>query len=194
VYILLEGVSVMFTRDGVTLRPLEPEDIELMYPWHLDYELDILSSWGPRRSYALFQKRWESRILEPDEDFLNFGVVAGGKLVGRVQLALIDREQRRACVGILIGERSAWGKGIGRKALQLLFDYAFTVENLERLTAEVYDFNERSQRVMEAAGMVREGILRSHEVHNGRRVDMYTYGLLRDEFYQHYTTLFPVPK
>lgn len=184
----------MFTRNGITLRPLELEDTETVYAWHRDWQLDVYSSWGTRRSRALFQKRMEERILEPIEDMVVFGVEWAGKLVGRVELALIDREQRRAAIGLLIGDRSVWGKGIGTAAIQMMLDYAFTVENLERVYAEVYDFNERSQRLMERAGMRREGVLRLHEVHNGARRDMHAYGVLRDEFYATYTTMFTVPE
>ncbi|HYF91434.1 MAG TPA: GNAT family protein [Symbiobacteriaceae bacterium] len=183
----------MFTRDGVTLRPLEPSDIETMYPWHLDYELDLLSSWGPRRSYAQFEKRWESKMLEPDDDMVYFGVVYEDRLVGRVQLALIDREQRRAAVGIVIGDRSVWSRGVGRTALRILYDYAFSVENLERLYAEVYGFNTRSLRLMTASGMKGEGILLGHELHNGGRQDVHVFGLLRDTFYREYDTMFRIP-
>ena len=184
----------MFTRNGVTLRPLELSDIETMYPWHLDYELDLLSSWAPRRSYAQFEKRWESRITEPDDDCIYFGVVYENRLVGRVQLALIDRDQRRAAVGILLGDRSAWGKKVGQTALKMLYDYAFTVENLERIYAEVYGFNTRSMRTMEATGLEHEGILREHELHNGTRQDVHFYGLLKDEFYAGYQTMFSLPR
>jgi RimJ/RimL family protein N-acetyltransferase len=184
----------MFERDGVMLRPLELEDTDTMYAWHLDYELDIYSSWGRRRSRALFAKRCEERILEPADDYVQFGVVYGGKLVGRIELALIDLEQRRASVGLIIGDRSVWGRGIATRALQMMIDYAFTVANLEKVCAEVYGFNVRSQRLMEAAGMQKEGVLRQHELHNGGRQDMHVYGVLKDEFYQHNQTLFTVPE
>jgi len=184
----------MFTRDGVTLRPLEPSDVATMYAWHLDYELDILSSWGVRRSWAQYEKRWETKISEPEEDMIYFGIVHGDKLVGRVQLALIDREQRRASVGIVIGDRRVWGKGVARRALQMMYDYAFTVENLERLYAEVYGFNIRSLRMVPRTGMQPEGILRGHELHNGTRQDVHMFGLLRDEFYRQYETMFKLPE
>lgn len=184
----------MFTLGSVTIRPLELEDIDLLYQWHQDYELDIYSAWGPRRSRAEFAKRQEERILEPPEDLIAFGVVYEGRLAGRVSLQLIDWIHRRAEVGILLGDRSTWGKGVGSTAVQLLLDYAFTVENLERVYAEVYDFNVRSQRLFERLGFVREGTLRSHELHNGARRDMYVYGMLKDEFYARYQTLFRIPK
>lgn len=183
----------MFTRDGVTLRPLELEDADIMYVWHQDYELDIYAGWSPRRSRALFQQRLEKKIMEPDDEFITFGIVAGGSLVGRISLQMIDREHRTASVGILIGERHLWGRGIGKAAVRILADYAFTVENLDKVTAEVYGFNERSQRLFESVGFAKEGVLRRHELHNGTRQDMHVYGLLREEFYQANKSLFATP-
>ena len=114
--------------------------------------------------------------------------------MGQIQIALIDHEQRRAYVGLLIGDRSVWGRGIGKRALIIALDYAFTSLNLEKVAAEVYDFNMRSHRLMESVGFQREGILRSHEVHNGARRDMHVYGFLREEFYPRYGTLFRIPE
>lgn len=183
----------MFTRDGVTLRPLEPEDGDIMYVWHQDYELDIYAGWGSRRSRALFQQRLEKKIMEPDDEFVTLGIVAGGSLVGRISLQMIDRDNRIASVGILIGERHLWGRGIGKAAVRMLADYAFTVENLDKVTAEVYGFNERSQRLFESVGFRKEGVLRQHELHNGVRQDMHVYGLLREEFYATTPSMFRIP-
>lgn len=122
-----------------------------------------------------------------------FGVESEGRLVGYVQLALIDRTERRAAVAIVIGDRSAWGRGVGSTALRILAGYAFAALNLERVYAEVYGFNLRSQRLMERVGFQREGVLRQHELHNGVRQDVHVFGLLKAEYYQRYPTLFELP-
>ena len=184
----------MFTRDGVTVRPLELEDIDALYLWHLDWEMDILSSWGPKRSMAEFRKVWEARITEPDVEILRFGIEVDDMLVGSIALQQIDRENGVASIGFGIGNRDYRGKGIGTKAITLILDYAFTVENLDRVYAEAYDFNQRSQRVLERVGFVREGIHRKHELHNGARRDMYYYGILKEEFYARYETMFRIPR
>lgn len=184
----------MFLLDGITLRPLEPADIPLLYPWHQDYELDMFTSWAPRQSLEQFVKRYEERILEPDEDVITFGIQFEGRLVGRISLELIDRDHRRASVGLVIGDRSVWGRGVGRTALRIMVDFAFTLENLERVYAEVYGFNLRSLRLMTTVGFQQEGVLRGHEVQLGVRQDLLVFGLLREEFYERYPTIFPVPR
>ncbi|GCE15209.1 GNAT family N-acetyltransferase [Tengunoibacter tsumagoiensis] len=183
----------MFSLNTVTLRPLEFEDIPLLYTWDLDHELNMLSGWSPRRSRAAFQQIYEQRITNPSENMATFGIQFDERLIGFVQLALIDLEEKRAAVGILIGEKQLWGRGIGKTALQILLDYAFTVRGLERVYAEIYSFNTRSFRLMEQVGFQREGILRQHEIHNGVRQDMHVFGLLKTEFYTHHETIFRIP-
>ena len=94
----------------------------------------------------------------------------------REKLAMIEPYERRAMVGIVIGDRQMWGRDIGSMALRLLLDYAFTVRGLERIYAETYSFNVASQRLMERVGFQREGILRQHDLHNGVRQDMHFFG------------------
>ena len=183
----------MFSLNGVTLRPLELDDIDTLYAWECDSELEILAGWGPKRSRTAFRERYEKRITEPEDDLAMFGMEVDTKLIGYVQLAQIDEVERRAAVGFLIGDKTLWGRGIGTTALCLWLDYAFTARSLERVFAETYRFNMRSQRLLERVGFQREGILRQHEIHNGARQDMHVFGLLKPEFYQRYETIFKVP-
>lgn len=183
----------MFSLNGVTLRPLELDDIDTLYSWACDSELEILAGWGPRESRSAFRERYEKRITEPEDNLAMFGIEAEGRLIGYLQLYQIDEAERRAAVGFLIGEKTLWGRGIGTTALRLWLDYAFTVRSLERVFSETYGFNARSQRLLERVGFQREGILRQHEIHNGARQDMHVFGMLKPEFYQRYETIFKVP-
>ena len=183
----------VFSLNDVTLRPLEFDDIDTLYKWETNSELNILSGWIPMRSRAAFRRRHEQRITEPADNRYTFGIQVEERLIGYVELAMIDRIERRAFISIVIGEKQLWGRGIGSIALRILLDYAFTVQALEKLCAEVYGFNMRSQRLMERVGLQREGILRQHEFHNGARQDMHVFGILKSEFYQRYQTIFPIP-
>ncbi|MFC7441060.1 GNAT family N-acetyltransferase [Laceyella putida] len=185
----------MFSLNGVTLRPFEPEDIEIMYDWHLDYELDIYSSWGKKLSRAQFKKKFEQNILDNSlEGCVVFGIEVSERLVGQISLESINRQNRYATIYINIGERGFRGRGIGRTAIRIMVDYGFKVENLEKIYAEIYGFNSRSQRCFECVGFQREGVCRKHEIHNGERHDIHLFGILKEEFYERYETLFKLPK
>lgn len=183
----------MFILDDVTLRPLETSDIETLYAWDSDIEVSVLGGWVRQQSRAAVARLWERRITEPAADMDWFGIAYEGKLAGYIQLARIDPVERRALVGIAVGAKPLWGKGIGGRALRLLCDYAFTVRNLDRVYAEVFTFNTRSIRLFEGVGFQREGTLRQHEYHNGVRQDVHIYGILREEFYARHPTIFKLP-
>ncbi|MDJ0841409.1 MAG: GNAT family protein [Acidobacteriota bacterium] len=183
----------MFTLNEITLRPVDLPDLDQFYLWHLDTDLEILSGWGPRRARHTYEVRFRAFLDDPPEDMVVFAVEFGGDLVGRIELAEIEREHRRGSVGLYVGEKSLWGKGIGSTALRIMLDYAFHVENLDRVWALVYDFNLRSRRLMEKLGFTAEGVLRGHEIHNGVPRDMHAYGILKHEFQQQSPNLFAIP-
>ena len=183
----------MFSRDQVSIRPVDWPDKDQMYLWHCDSELEILSGWGPRRSRTSYEAKFRSFLDDPPNDLMVFAIEHDGELVGRIELAEIDRENRRSALGLFVGAKDKWGAGIGSAAVIIALDYAFTVANLGRVYAYTYGFNERSRRLMESVGFVEEGLLRSHEVHNGAARDMIVYGMLAGEFYERNETLFRVP-
>lgn len=184
----------MFTLDTVTLRPLEPDDMDRVYAWFADIETGLWGGWASAIARPLsrhaFRTHFEQHLVQTRDDQVMLGIEFEKQLVGFIQLAMIDLHMRRAALGILIGEKHLRGQGIGRTALRLFLDYAFTVKGLERVYAEVFSFNQRSQRLMEHVGFQREGLLRQHDFHNGVRQDTSIFGILKSEFYQKYETIF----
>jgi RimJ/RimL family protein N-acetyltransferase len=184
----------MFTRDNVTLRPLEPEDIDTLHVWETDHTLSYFAGWTSEFSRCHFKQSWENRLTNPPDTLVVLGIAFEGRLVGYIQLGRIDPVERHAAIGIVIGEANLQGKGIGSTAVRILCDFAYTVKGMERVYAECYGFNTRAQRMFERAGFQREGILRKHELHNGVRQDMHIFGMLREEFYAQNETIFPSSK
>jgi RimJ/RimL family protein N-acetyltransferase len=189
----VDGGDRVLQRNGVTIRPLQLEDLDKLYEWHQDAEIDAWAGWGPRMSRARFLHRYEEVVREPPEDFVLFGVEYGDGLVGYIELAEISRISRRAAIGFVIGEKDVRRHGVATNAVVLMLDYGFSLEDLERIYAEVYPFNQASVRLLEKVGFQHEGTLRRHEVHQGARTDLAVYGILRDEFYGRYSTALPNP-
>lgn len=184
----------MLTLDAVTLRPLEPDDMDNIYTWFTDIETGFWGGWTPAIeqpfSRHAFRAFFEQNLVQAKDTQVMFGIEFEKQLVGFIQLAMIDLRMRRASLGIGIGAKHLRGQGIGGTALRLILDYAFTMKGLERVYAEVFSFNQRSQKLMEHVGFQREGLLRQHHFHNGVRQDTFIFGMLKSEFYQKYETIF----
>ncbi len=99
-----------------------------------------------------------------------------GELVGAINLAL-DLRNGVGELGYWVG-RPFWGRGYGTSAARVVVDYAFETFALNKVSARHLSANAASGRVMEKAGMIREGILRRHVIKDGVPRDVVCYGVL----------------
>jgi RimJ/RimL family protein N-acetyltransferase len=85
-------------------------------------------------------------------------------------------------MSIGLGDSANWGKGYGNEATRLALGFAFNELNLHRVQLTVFDYNSRAIHLYEKLGFQQEGIYREFLQRDGRRFDMYLYGLLRHEW------------
>lgn len=105
----------------------------------------------------------------------NFAIEVDGEPAGGIGFATgTDVERFSAEIGYWLGE-PFWGRGIVTEALSLVSEYAFAHMNMLRLFALPFADNVASARVLEKAGYVREGLLRSASVKFGRPRDQLIY-------------------
>lgn len=129
---LLQGLSI-------SLRALEPEDVEAMYRWENDpavwgvsgtvapFSREILRMFIEQQQYDIWRTHQLRLVIALNED---------SRAVGAVDLFDFDPLNRRAGVGVLVadGER---GRGYASEALALLVDYARDVLMLNQLYCDI---------------------------------------------------------
>lgn len=109
------------------------------------------------------------------EDSANLAIEVDGEAAGAIGYVMgTDIERFSAEIGYWLGE-AHWGRGIVTEALVLVTDHVFRTENLLRMFALPFSDNARSARVLEKAGYVREGILKSASVKHGTPRDQAIY-------------------
>lgn len=157
--------------------------------WQTDAELLFLSDDSEEMACAEDISEVLARWNRLDrEDLLVFSIVTRGgeDPIGYVQVANIDRHNRSCDIGMLIGEKAYWGKGLGKEALQAIVRLCFEELGLNRIGGEIYSINPRSIRLFEACGFVREGVARERVLKTidgePRFVDAHYYGLLHREW------------
>lgn len=102
--------------------------------------------------------------------------------VGNVSLSELSFIDRSADFGILIGDRSHNGRGVGQRAGRALFMHAFSKLNLERIACGTAATNLGMIRLAAKLGMIQEGRRRAARYLDGEWVDVLEFGLLRSEF------------
>ncbi len=76
-----------------------------------------------------------------------------------------------------------WEKGYATETAKALIDFGFNQFHLHRIEAGVATKNAASIRVLEKAGMIREGIRRKILPIRGKWKDNYHYAILEDDFH-----------
>jgi RimJ/RimL family protein N-acetyltransferase len=168
----------------VYLRALRDEDADGAYAgWFNDEEVCLGNSHHVHpytREAALAYIR-ETRNRR-DCLVLAIALMDGAPHVGNVALQRIDPVARSAEFAIVIGEREAWGKGIGKEAAGLIVRHGFSALNLHRIHCGTLETNEAMRRLAVDLGMREEGRRREAAFKNGRFVDCIEFGVLRSEF------------
>ncbi|MDK2885542.1 MAG: hypothetical protein PWP54_100 [Thermosipho sp. (in: thermotogales)] len=120
----------------------------------------------------------ETRMINlPRKIVLNF--FDKEKVIGFVSFEMRYFNKNAYITYYLIPEER--NKGKGKKILNLAIDFAFKELNLERITAEVYEYNEKSIRLLEKFGFQLEGRIRKGKYHDGKYHDILIYGLMKEE-------------
>ena len=173
----------MLTGEKVTLRSVEREDLETLWRFWNDLDVELAGGGDPPLPISLerMRARFEREARETDRDKADFVIEADGACIGQCGLFNIDTAARHCELGITIGVKEYWGRGYGREAVRLLLDYAFRVRNLRRVWLEVHAANERAIRAYKACGFIEEGRMREHVWLAGRYVDNVIMGVLREE-------------
>jgi RimJ/RimL family protein N-acetyltransferase len=108
--------------------------------------------------------------------------VKTGNHVGNIRLGPISWIHRSSYLGILIGEKSFWGKGIATEAIQLVADYAFNRLNLHKISAGLNASNKSSLRAFEKNNFSVEGQRKEELFVDGKYHDVLIMGLIEKDF------------
>jgi RimJ/RimL family protein N-acetyltransferase len=165
------------------LRALEEEDLPRCVRWFNDPEVRRLLNMRYPLSMTEEERWWASRLEREGTGDVIFAIEAeDGKHIGNLGLHNVDHENRRAMLGIAIGEKGYWGRGYGTDAIGATLGWAFGYLNLNRVYLTVYATNQRAIRCYEKCGFQHEGIQRQAQYIDGEYVDEWMMGILRDEF------------
>jgi len=109
-----------------------------------------------------------------------------GKHVGNIAITNFDLANNFVDYGLLIGYPKLQKFGLGGEATILLLEYLFRYVGVRKVIAGVIAENEQSYRLIEHLGFTKEGTLRKHSIlSSGEMADVYSYGILREEWLKH---------
>lgn len=146
-------------NDRVVLEILRPEMVSEDYvSWLNDPQINrYLESRFVTHDRPAVEAYVASLLESPSSVLLAINSRELGRHVGNIKLGPIDRHHGLGEIGLMIGAKEAWGRGIATAAISTVAEIGFRDLGLRKLTAGCYGSNKGSQIAFERAGFTVEG-------------------------------------
>lgn len=173
--------NMIIKGEKVILRPIKMSDAPRFARWFSDPEVHQFLALR-RKNITLKEERKFLRKKLSDKSQCNFAIdTIDGVHIGSVgfKLVLLDK---RATLGIVIGDKQYWGKGCGTDAMKVILRYGFKKLRLHKVELEVYDYNLRAITVYEKLGFRHEGVRRDYTLWKNKFYNCFSMGILSEEW------------
>jgi len=153
-------MSTMINFGKIILRPLEPEDIDLLYKWENNTEIwELSNTRTPFSKYILKEYlKHSARDIYETKQLRLIIENESHRAIGAVDLFDFDPYHLRAGVGILIQSKEDRNMGYAADALEALSEYALDTLGMKQIYANIAGDNKNSISLFKKSGFIRTGI------------------------------------
>jgi RimJ/RimL family protein N-acetyltransferase len=177
------------------LSPCRPGDAEKWAEWFNDLAVTIpLGDEAYIPSTREGEQETIASIIKSGDHVFSIIELASDELIGRCMLFGMNRIDRTAMFGIVIGEKACWGQGYGQEATRLTLDYAFSLLNLNSVMLGVFAFNTQAINCYLKVGFKEIGRRRQARIIGGQKYDAILMDILAEEFTSDYVNTFIGPE
>ena len=165
----------------VLLRPFELSDITPEYvSWLNDPEVVRYSNQRFVTHSEDSCRHFYDSFKNSHNHFLSIRLQDDDLAVGTMT-AYVSPQHETVDIGIMIGNRSVWGKGIGQDAWNTLLHWFISQPTIRKITAGTMCCNQGMIKLMERSGMKLEGSQKKQELLDGIPQDILFYSLFREK-------------
>jgi RimJ/RimL family protein N-acetyltransferase len=167
----------------IILRAIEESDLPKLHKWSNDSNLwDMLDGWHFPSSYSNIVEWFNNIRIDNLNQRFAIEVEKIG-LVGTANLVDIDWKNNHAFHGMMLGDLSVRGMGIGYDTIMTIMKYAFDELHLERLNGSMIEYNEASLDVYcRKCNWKIEGRQRNWYYRKGRYWDKIIVGITKEDY------------
>jgi len=171
--------------EDIKLKVIEESDAEAVYNSIKSNRKRLREwlSWLDKINSLADYKRLIPKVQENcrnGQAFL-FGIFYQNEFAGIIDLKFIDTMNKKTSIGYWLDQKFE-GKGIMTKSVKALVNFAFTTLQLNRIEITAAVNNEKSNKVVQNAGFVKEGVLRENEWLYDHFEDHNVYSILKSEW------------
>ena len=170
-------------NNQLLLKPSTPDDLEDLFP------LAENSIWTHSSTDIRTKEDMRRYLLNAVEERKNkvrqqFTIIdkINGRSLGCSSYENISETHKRLEIGWTWLGKAFQGKGYNKVAKFLMLSFAFDTLGFERIEFRARGTNIQSQKALKNIGAIREGVLRSYFVGEGKRHDFVYFSILKPEW------------
>ena len=168
--------------ERLIIKPLDLSFLSKNYvEWMNDSEVNLyLSSGG---DYSI--KKLENFLKDVENKKILFWaiIIKNTKIhIGNIKIDPIDFNNGTCEYGIMMGNKTEWGKGYAKEVSRLVIDYCFNKLNLRKMTLGCIEDNKRAIKLYDSLSFIIEGRFIDHINHNGKFVNVLRMALFNKNY------------
>lgn len=165
------------------LRKFSMDDYKAMFTnWASDALVAKNAGWPKHENLEETKKLVQIWVDEYENDnTFNWIIVLEEEPIGSITVINKDLGNRVCEIGYNIGQKY-WNNGYATEAIGGVIDYLFSLNLFDTITAQCFEYNIASSKVLEKNGFKRDGILRNRYIIDGRKINLVDLSLLKEEY------------
>ncbi|MCR4322840.1 MAG: GNAT family N-acetyltransferase [Candidatus Azambacteria bacterium] len=173
----------MLTGQTLVLRAYQKEDVPYWQRWDTD---QLVQAYMPASESAPTSDEEQLAYLEVCRDENNayyWSIVwkENSSLIGSIALTDVNHHHGLGELGVVIGERESWGKGVATEAIGLVVACAFSEMGLRKITAEYEEGNTGIEKALLKNNFQKECIKLQSRIKVGAPINTVSYFILRKD-------------
>ncbi|MCL5935585.1 MAG: GNAT family N-acetyltransferase [Firmicutes bacterium] len=166
----------------VMVRSMTQSDLPKLVQWKNDPEIADLVRGAPIYTNLTMETKRFEKSLENGEALRLMLCTGEGESIGFMVITDLDKPNKKANLGMLIGEKQYWNRGLGSEAMEVILKHFFDNLGFNRIGLEVFEYNLRARHMYRKVGFVEEGIQRQGLVKGDKYYDVILMGITKADY------------
>lgn len=171
-------IDLRVKGEQVYLRPITVEDTDVVVRWR--NEKIVVENFIYRKPISKEEHlNWLKNKV--DTGLVHQFIICRNEddlPLGSIYLQNFEEDNKKTEWGIFLGEKEAFGHGVGTEAAKLLLKHAFENLDYHKVVSRVLAYNKASVRMNEKAGYVQEAYLKDELFLDGKYEDLIFFGAI----------------
>lgn len=169
--------------ESIGLRRPEMKDVEQIYQYRNDWAvIKTLGGFSYGMSRQNVQNWIEKQRTNQRDIVWAIAAREGDECIGHAGLYDIDYRIRKAELGVCLGNRAFWGRGLGSKVYVAVLDFGFKHLNLHRIETFNLATNTKTEHIKQKLGFQCEGEMRDVQFRDGQYINVRIWAVLEDDW------------